>query len=130
MASSDSEKSLAIDDSADTPRNSRKDIRELRYILPATHAFLVLATWASASLCNHGVAEKLTGPLISILSATLLVVDLPFSLVALGIMFGGGKSETVVAVAAGVGCTVWWYLLGRALGALTRRRSRAFQPVE
>jgi hypothetical protein len=96
-----------------------------RYILPAIHAFLFLSDWAFSSLADHGVAEALTGPLIFIFSAVLLVVDLPFSIVALGVMFGGGRPETVAVTALGVGCTVWWYLLGRALDALIRRTKRA-----
>lgn len=91
------------------------------YILPAVHAFLFLADWAFSSLADHGVAEGLTGPLIFICSAVLLVVDLPFSIVAFGVMFGGGQAETLAVAALGVGCTVWWYLLGRALDALIRR---------
>jgi hypothetical protein len=77
--------------------------------------------WASYALSNQGLAEGLTG----LFCATLIVVDLPFSIVAFGLMFGGGEDGTIAAIAWGLGGTLWWYLLGFALDAWIRRKSRS-----
>jgi hypothetical protein len=123
MANSGSETGPAVHSKASPKLVERQP--QARYILPAAHAFLFLALWAFASLAYHGVAEGFAGPSIAILSAVLWIVDLPFSIVAFGVMFGGGRPETIAAIAWGVGCTLWWYLLGRAIDALIRRKSNS-----
>lgn len=90
-----------------------------RYAFPVAHAFLFLAMWASYKISNQGLAEGLPG----VFFAIVLIADLPFSIVAFGIMFQGGRDGVVAAIAWGVGCTLWWYLLGLGLDALIRRKS-------
>lgn len=92
-----------------------------RYIFSSAHAFLFLAMWASYAISKQGLAEGITG----LLFAILLIVDLPFSIVAFGVMFGGGKDGTVAVIAWGLGGTLWWYLLGVALEVLIHRKSRS-----
>ena len=67
-----------------------------------------------------GLAEGPSGLLLTI----LLIVDLPFSIVAFGVMFGGGRDGTIALIGWGVGCTLWWHLLGRGIDALGRRGRR------
>jgi hypothetical protein len=93
--------------------------QQAKYLAPAVHAFLFIAMWASYSISGQGLAEGLSGLLLAI----LMIVDLPFSIVAFAVMFGGGREGTIAVVAWGLGGTLWWYLLGLALGALIRRRS-------
>ena len=94
--------------------------RQAKYTAPAIHAFLFIAMWAAYAISGQGLSEGLSG----VLFAILMIVDLPFSIVAFGIMFGGGRDGTIAAMAWGAGGTLWWYLLGLALDALIRRRSR------
>jgi hypothetical protein len=65
--------------------------------------------------------RSLTQYLSSVVFAILMIVDLPFSIVAFGVMFGGGRNETIAFIAWGIGCTLWWHLLGRCIDALRRR---------
>lgn len=80
---------------------------QAKYIAPAVHAFLFIAMWTLYT-ANQGVG---------LLLAILLIIDLPFSIVAWGAMFQGGRDGTVVIV-WGIGCTLWWHLLGRGIDAL------------
>jgi hypothetical protein len=93
--------------------------QQAKYIAPAIHAFLFIAMWASYTISGQGLSEGLSGVLLAI----LMTVDLPFSIIAFAVMFGGGREGDIAVVAWGLGGTFWWYLLGLALGALIRRRS-------
>jgi hypothetical protein len=95
-------------------------LRRARYVLPAVHSFLFIAMWASYAVSNSGLGEGLPGLFFFI----LMVVDLPFSFVAFGVMFEGGKYGTIAAIAWGLGGTLWWCLLGLAFDALIRRFRR------
>lgn len=77
--------------------------------------------WASYAVSNQGLTEGLTG----LFFAILMIVDLPFSIVAFGVMFGGGRDGTIAVIAWGLGGTIWWCLLGLALDAWIRRKSRS-----
>ena len=101
--------------------NSAERLLRSKYVLPAIHAVLFLAMWGSYALSNWGLSEGFTG----LLFAVLMIVDLPFSIVAFGYIFQGGRDADVAVIAWGVGCTVWWYLLGLVREALIRRKSRA-----
>jgi len=76
--------------------------------------------WAMYAASGHGLSEGLSGVFLAI----LMIVDLPFSIIAFGAMFGGGRDGTIAVVVWGVGGTLWWYLIGLALDAWTRRRPR------
>lgn len=67
---------------------------------------------------HQGLAEGLSGVLLDI----LMILDLPFSIAAFAVMFSGGTNGTIALVAWGTGGTLWWYLLGRGIDALRRRR--------
>ena len=69
------------------------------------------------AILHQGLAEGLSGVLLAI----LMVADLPFSIVAFGVMFSGGTDGTIAVVAWGIGGTLWWHLLGRGADALRRR---------
>ena len=91
-----------------------------RYFLPAVHALLYLAMWASYVRLNEGLADGITGLFFFI----LLVVDLPFSIVAFSMIWDGGRHAQIAVIAWGIGGTLWWCLLGVAIEAFIRRRSR------
>src|SRR5580693_4090707 len=94
---------------------------QFKYMAPAVHAFLFIAFWAICPSPNHCVAQNLAG----VLFAILWRVDLPFSTAALGFMFGGGRNVIIAVIAWGVGCTLWWHVLGRGMDALVRRFRRS-----
>ena len=100
-------------------RPIRRPLR-VRYIASVVHASLFLAWWASYAVSGQGLAEGFTGLFFDILS----IVDFPFSFVAFGIMFNGGRYATTAVIAWGLGGTLWWYLLGLGLDSLIRRRSQ------
>lgn len=93
-------------------------LAQFKYMAPAIHAFLFIAMWALYAVLHQGLAEGLSGVLLGI----LMIADLPFSIVAFGVMFSGGKDGTIAVVAWGIGGTLWWHLLGRGIDALRRRR--------
>jgi hypothetical protein len=86
---------------------------QFKLISPAIHAFLFMAMWALYATLHQGLSEGLSG----LIFAILMIVDLPFSIVAFGVMFGGGRDGTIAMVAWGIGGTLWWYLLGRWIDA-------------
>ena len=88
-------------------------LRRARYLLPTIHAGLFLAMLA---------AQHLPGPPIGLFIDIPLVVDLPLSYFAFGIIFQGAVLKGLVLW--GVGGTLWWYLLGAAVDAVIRWRSR------
>lgn len=90
---------------------------QFKYLAPAVHSFIFLVMWA----CYADVNQSLTKYLSSVVGAILMIVDLPFSIAAFGVMFGGGRNETIALIAWGIGCTLWWHLLGRGIDALRRR---------
>ena len=125
MTNSDPEKrppstQADLDTSVITIRELLRLLR-VRYTLPAVHAFCFLAMWVCYGASNQGLSEGLAGVFFDIVS----VADLPFSIVAFGVMFEGGKYATFAVVAWGFGGTLWWYLLGFAIDILIRRRSRS-----
>ena len=76
-------------------------IWKAKYIAPAIHAALfmaMLALWGDAG-------------------NILFIADLPFSAVAVGVMFTSAKSGVAIAM-WGIGCTFWWFLLGCSIDAL------------
>ena len=92
-------------------------LAQFKYIAPAMHAFLFLVAWALYADLNRSLIQYLT----SVVFAIHMIVDLPFSVVAFGVMFGGGRNETIAFMAWGTGCTLWWHLLGRGIDALRSR---------
>lgn len=99
-----------------------KALLQARLIAPALHIFLFLCVGICYGSSHEGLAEGLTGVFFGV----LMIVDLPFSIFAFGIMFGGGRDGAIALIAWIVGCTIWWFLLGWAFDAwLRRRRSRA-----
>jgi hypothetical protein len=91
-----------------------------RYSLPAAHAFLYLVWWASYAVSNQGLTEGFTGLFFTI----LFIADLPFSFVAFGLMFEGGRNGQIASIMWGIVGTLWWGLIGLAIDAFIRRRSR------
>jgi hypothetical protein len=96
-------------------------LAQFKYISPCMHAFLFLVACALYA----DLIPILTQCLTSVVFATLMIVDLPFSLVALGVMFGGGRNEIIAFIAWGIGGTLWWHLIGRGIDALRRRSQSA-----
>ena len=92
-------------------------LAQFKYLAPIMHAFLFLV----ASALYADINQSLTQYLSSFVFAILMIVDLPFSIIAFGVMFGGGKDETIAFIAWGIGGTLWWHLLGRGADALRRR---------
>jgi hypothetical protein len=90
----------------------------VRYIAPAIHAFLFLGMWISLAGPNPGFADGLSGLDLVV----LMIVDLPFSIVAFGYMFQGYGAIAVIAW--GIAGTLWWTLLGLGIDALVRRSRR------
>jgi hypothetical protein len=62
----------------------------------------------------------MNGP-ASLLFTFLLIADLPFSFFAFGVMFTSTTYGGVAFVLWGIGGTLWWHLLGRAIDAVIRR---------
>jgi hypothetical protein len=91
---------------------------QFKFIAPAILAFLFIAMWALYLTLHQGLSEGLSG----LIFASLMIVDLPFSIIAFGVMFGGGRDGTIAVAAWGIGCTLWWHLLGRGIDAWGRRR--------
>ncbi len=54
----------------------------------------------------------------------LLIADLPFSIIAFGVMFTSAAYGDIAFALWGVIGTLWWHLLGRAIDALIRRIRR------
>jgi hypothetical protein len=96
-------------------------LAQFRYIAPAMHAFLFLV----ACVLYADLIRSLTQYLSSVVFAILMIVDLPFSIVAFGVMFGGGRNEIIAFIAWGIGGTLWWHLIGRGIDALRRRSQSA-----
>ena len=76
--------------------------------------------WSFYGNYGQGLAEGPSGLCLAI----LMIADLPFSIVAFGIMFQGGSNGNVAVIAWGVGGTLWWHLLGRVIDRLIRRYRR------
>jgi hypothetical protein len=95
---------------------------QFKYIAPAIHALLFIAFCIICPSPNHCVAPRLAVVLFEILWR----VDWPFSIVVFGIMYEGGRGAMIaVIVWWGVGCTLWWHVLGRGMDALVRRFRRS-----
>ena len=111
---------MAYTTQADYEEGARlaKKLVQARIIAPALHVFLFLCVGICYGSSHEGLADGLTGAFFAI----LLIVDLPFSFLAFGIMFGGGREGTIALIGWIVGCTLWWFLLGWAFDALLRRR--------
>jgi hypothetical protein len=92
-------------------------LAQFKYIAPAMHAFLFLVACALYADLNRSLTQYLS----SVVFAILMIVDLPFSIVAFGVMFGGGRNETIAFIAWGIGGTLWWHLLGRGIDVLRSR---------
>jgi hypothetical protein len=90
---------------------------QAKYIAPAVHAFLFLATWA---LYAGSHQPLLNGP-SRLPFGILLIADLPFSIFAFAVLFTSTKYGGIAVVLWGIVGTLWWYLLGRAIDALIRR---------
>jgi hypothetical protein len=71
---------------------------QFKLIAPAIHAFLFMAMWALYAALHQGLSEGLSG----VIFAILMIVDLPFSIIAFGVMFGGGRDGTIAMVAWGI----------------------------
>jgi len=103
------------------------ELLRAKYIAPVSHAFLFAAMWVLYAVSSQGLADGASGLFFTV----PMIMDLPFSLLAFGFILGpgaGGHKSELIAWAAiiswGVGCTLWWYLLGLGLDALIRRKSR------
>jgi hypothetical protein len=93
---------------------------QVKYLAPAIHAFLFLGMWVILAGPSPSFANGPSGLLLAI----LIVVDLPFSIVAWGVMFQGGSDGTIAVIAWGIGGTLWWNLLGLGIDALVSRSRR------
>ena len=54
----------------------------------------------------------------------LVIADLPFSIIAFGVMFTSWAYGDLAFAMWGVVGTLWWHLLGRGIDALIRRIRR------
>jgi hypothetical protein len=91
---------------------------QARYIAPAIHAFLFLAMWA---LYAGSRQPLLNGP-SRLPFGILLIADMPFSIMAFGVMLTSAAYGDIACALWGVVGTLWWHLLGRAIDALIRRK--------
>jgi Tol biopolymer transport system component len=99
---------------------------QAKYIAPAAHAFLFLATLALYAGFDQSMSNGPAGLLFFI----LMIADLPFSLFAFGVMFTSTTYGWIAFALWGVVGTLWWYLLGRAIDALIRRIKGDFADAE
>jgi hypothetical protein len=90
---------------------------QAKYIPPAVHAFLFLATLALYA----GFDQPLMNGPARLPFDILMIADLPFSIFAFGVMFSGSEYGIIALVLWGVVGTLWWHLLGRAIDALIHR---------
>ena len=95
---------------------------QAKYIAPAVHAFLFLAMWALYAGFDQ---PMMNGP-AKLPFTILLIADIPFSFFAFGVMFASTTYGGIAFALWGIGGTLWWHLLGRAIDTLIRRiRSRS-----
>ena len=88
-----------------------------KYIAPAIHALLFLAMWALYA----GSHQPLLNGTSRLPYGILLIADMPFSIIAFGVMFTSAKYGDIAFALWGVVGTLWWHLLGRMIDALIRR---------
>jgi hypothetical protein len=100
----------------------RKSLRA-KYIASEIHALLFISMWVIYFVFSQPV---MNGP-SAFLFWTLLVVDLPISMIAFGVMFTSSQWGPVAAVLWGVLGTLWWLAIGFAIDARIRkyRKNRA-----
>jgi len=96
----------------------RKTLRA-KYIAPEIHALLFISMWVLYSVFSP--QPLLNGP-SALPFAILFVADLPLSLVAFGVMFSSDEKGMVAAVLWGVLGTLWWFLIGFAIDARSRKK--------
>ena len=94
-----------------------------KYIACEVHALLFISMWAIYFVFSQPI---MNGP-SAFLFVILFIVDLPFSMIAFGVMFTSSVMGPVAAVLWGVLGTLWWFGIGFAIDARIRsyRKSRA-----
>jgi hypothetical protein len=100
----------------------RKSLRA-KYIASEIHALLFISMWIIYFVFSQPV---MNGP-SAFLFWTLLIVDVPISMIAFGVMFTSSQWGSVAAVLWGVLGTLWWFAIGFAIDARIRnyRKKRA-----
>ncbi len=93
-----------------------QNLAQAKYIAPVIHAILFVAMWVFYGVYARPIMDGPSGWLFF----TLLVADLPISVVAFGVMFTSSANGTLAAVCWGVLGTFWWFLIGFSIDARIR----------